>query len=91
MATDFSGQRPIPGVEFYKDNGTTAQVERASSDSSNNTPAGKQPTMTKAIWLACIGLGLAYTTAFQQNACTSAIVKHIDDELGISSPLRRVG
>ncbi len=75
--------RPIPGVEFYKDDGTATQIERASSTSSNNNNVvGKQQTMTKAVWLACIGLGLAYTTAFQQNACTTAIVKHIDDELG---------
>jgi len=38
--------------------------------------------MTKEKWLACIALGLSYTTAFQQNACTAAIVKHIDEELG---------
>lgn len=45
-------------------------------------PPAKEKTMTKAIWLACFGLCLAYTTSFQQNACTSAIVKHIDAELG---------
>jgi hypothetical protein len=44
-----------------------------------------QHTMTKAVWLACIALGFAYTTSFQQNACTSAIVKHIDTELGAYS------
>jgi hypothetical protein len=81
-------QRPIPGVEFYKDGATTTKIERASSSNSNENnrmaqqPEVKQQTMTKAVWLACIGLGLAYTTAFQQNACTTAIVKHIDDELG---------
>jgi hypothetical protein len=44
-----------------------------------------QQTMTKAVWLACIALGLSYTTSFQQNACTAAIVKHIDTELGTLS------
>jgi hypothetical protein len=83
MVSPIQSDKPIPGVEYYKDNGTTTQVERASSSSTNNV-GERQQTMTKAVWLACIGLGLAYTTAFQQNACTTAIVKHIDDELGMS-------
>ncbi len=42
----------------------------------------KEIRMTKAKWLACAALCISYTTAFQQNACTAAIVKHIDAELG---------
>lgn len=42
--------------------------------------------MTKAKWLACVGLCLAYTTSYQQNACTAAIVKSIDEKLGMSFP-----
>jgi hypothetical protein len=38
--------------------------------------------MNKAKWLACVALCLAYTTAYQQNSCTSAILKHIDEKLG---------
>jgi hypothetical protein len=41
-----------------------------------------ETTMNKAKWLACVALCLAYTTAYQQNACTSAILKHIDEKLG---------
>lgn len=50
------------------------------SDSSGAAPTG----MTKAKWLACIALGLGYTTTFQQLACTGTIVRHIDLELGHS-------
>jgi hypothetical protein len=39
--------------------------------------------MTRAKWLACFALGLSYTTAFQQGACLSAIVKSIDEALGV--------
>jgi len=42
----------------------------------------KELRMTRAKWLACAALCISYTTAFQQNACTAAIVKHIDAELG---------
>jgi hypothetical protein len=42
-----------------------------------------ETTMNKAKWLACVALCLAYTTAYQQNACTSAILKHIDEKLGM--------
>lgn len=38
--------------------------------------------MTKTKWLACIALCISYSTAYQQNAVTAAIAKHIDDELG---------
>jgi hypothetical protein len=69
--------------------GGTTQVEekKGSTDGSDVVhvaEAGPQGSshMTKAKWLACIALGFSYTTAFQQNACTAAIVKHIDSELG---------
>jgi hypothetical protein len=39
--------------------------------------------MTRAKWLACFALGLSYTTAFQQGACLGAIVKSIDEALGV--------
>jgi hypothetical protein len=41
-----------------------------------------EPRMTKAKWLACIALGISYTTAFQQGATLGAIVKSIDEALG---------
>jgi hypothetical protein len=41
-----------------------------------------EPRMTKAKWLACIALGISYTTAFQQGATVGAIIKSIDEALG---------
>lgn len=38
--------------------------------------------MSFAKWMACIALGLSYTTAIQQHSCTATIVKHIDIALG---------
>jgi hypothetical protein len=67
-----------------KDN-TRPQLEKADVSSNDEDEIARpQKTMTKAIWLACIALCLSYTTAFQQNSCTAAIVKHIDAELGRS-------
>ena len=62
------------------------QVEAADNSSNDDDNPTRQTTMTRAVWLACIALCLSYTTAFQQNSCTSAIVKHIDAELGKSRP-----
>ena len=42
-----------------------------------------EPRMTKAKWLACIALGISYTTAFQQGATLGAIIKSIDEALGM--------
>ncbi|KAK2794657.1 hypothetical protein FQN51_000755 [Onygenales sp. PD_10] len=52
------------------------------ANSSEDALAQPETRMTKAKWLAAIALCISYTTAFQQNACTAAIVKHIDVELG---------
>ena len=38
--------------------------------------------MSLAKWMACLALGLSYTTAIQQHSCTATIVKHIDIALG---------
>ena len=75
---------------------TSTQVEKGESGSESEpvrNNAAPEQHMTPAIWLACISLCLSYTTAFQQNACTAAIVKHIDAELGLSLyriPLRQL-
>jgi hypothetical protein len=59
-------------------------VNLSVADSTDDEEQG--PTrMTKAKWLACLSLGLGYTTAFQQLACTGTILRHIDQELGHSS------
>lgn len=55
-----------------------------SLDPPSPNPTGPgEPRMTRAKWLACLALGLGYTTTFQQIACTATIIKHIDDELGM--------
>jgi MFS family permease len=46
-----------------------------------------EPRMTKAKWLACIALGISYTTAFQQGATLGAIIKSIDIALGLSEDI----
>lgn len=38
--------------------------------------------MTKAKWLACIALGLGYTTSMQQATCLGAILRSINLALG---------
>lgn len=55
-----------------------------SSDSDVPPLQRTQTTMNKEKWLACIALCLAYTTAFQQNSCTGAILKQIDEALGMT-------
>jgi len=52
---------------------------------SNNSEEDEyiEPRMTKAKWLACIALGISYTTAFQQGATLGAIIKSIDQVLGM--------
>lgn len=61
----------------------TAVADHASdSEHEEKQPARVETRMTKAKWLACISLCISYSTAFQQNAVTAAIAKHIDDELG---------
>ena len=68
------------------------EVKMASPDSTSEVkePVSQPETrMTKAKWLACIALCISYSTAYQQNAVTAAIAKHIDDELGKdTTPLR---
>jgi len=46
-----------------------------------------EPRMSKEKWLAIIALALSYTTSYQQSACTSAIIKQIDNALGSSFTL----
>ncbi|KAF2664163.1 MFS general substrate transporter [Microthyrium microscopicum] len=60
------------------------QLEHASSSDSNGVQEDSNGIggISRAKWLAIIALCLSYTTTVQQNACTAAIVKHIDAELG---------
>jgi hypothetical protein len=54
----------------------------AQDENAEIAPKSTETGMTKAKWLACIALCLSYTTSYQQNACTSAILKQIDEKLG---------
>jgi hypothetical protein len=88
MATSNPIARRVDSLEIDTENkfqGISTNVEKTDSGSDNEQIKSAPPEqhMTKAIWLACIALSLSYTTAFQQNACTAAIVKHIDTELGM--------
>ena len=62
-----------------------AQVELTDSGTSGGSDIADPAVarMTLAKWLACIALGTCFTTAYQQNLTTSAIVKHIDNALGM--------
>jgi hypothetical protein len=53
-----------------------------SAEERDNEEGAEQSSMNLTKWLACIALGLSYTTAIQQQACTASIVKHIDIALG---------
>jgi hypothetical protein len=85
MASQDRGPGEKGEIEMSKQDGERPQVETADSTSNGEDNITRpQKTMTRAVWLACIALCLSYTTAFQQNSCTAAIVKHIDAELGKS-------
>ena len=59
------------------------QIEVAGTTDSSSEEAGPiRERMTTRTWLAIFALGLTYMTAFQQGACTAAIVKSIDIALG---------
>ncbi|KAF2403608.1 MFS general substrate transporter [Trichodelitschia bisporula] len=53
-----------------------------SLDGEGLEPVETNGGMTRAKWLACIALCFSYTTSFQQNSCTAAILKQIDEALG---------
>jgi hypothetical protein len=61
------------------------QIELVASNTSSNEENAERAHMTTTKWLALIALGLSYMTAFQQGACTAAIVKSIDEALGYAA------
>lgn len=69
------------GIELVEKNMVQSIDDASSGDEA--TLQRTDTSMNKAKWLACVALCLAYTTAYQQNACTSAILKHIDEKLGV--------
>jgi hypothetical protein len=83
MAAPVVKNEVLEEVELEDSREKTKAVQTDGSSDSNSAPLERTETsMNKAKWLACIALCLAYTTAYQQNACTAAILKHIDEELG---------
>ena len=81
MAATPEKKSGVEEVELHEK--TTVENIDDISSSDEVTIQRTEPTMNKAKWLACVALCLAYTTAYQQNACTSAILKHIDEKLGM--------
>ena len=69
--------------ELQKDGIVTEEKEVPYSPMEYASPPDTR--MTRAKWLACIALGLAYTTAFQQGACLGSIVQSINEALGVRS------
>ena len=58
------------------------QIEVAGTTDSSSEEGPLRERMTVKTWMAVFALGLTYMTAFQQGACTAAIVKSIDIALG---------
>lgn len=58
------------------------QIEVAGTTDASSEEEPLQERMTVKTWLAVGTLALTYMTAFQQGACTAAIVKSIDIALG---------
>jgi hypothetical protein len=65
-----------------EDTTVTERVEVSESVDETPEETSETRTMNLTVWLACIALGLSYTTAIQQQASTASIVKHIDIALG---------
>jgi hypothetical protein len=83
MAAPVEKKQAMEEVELEESPEKPHIVQTNRSSDSDIAPLERTDTsMNKAKWLACIALCLAYTTAYQQNACTAAILKHIDEELG---------
>jgi hypothetical protein len=59
-----------------------SQIETVASHTSSDEPPHARAPMTTQQWLAILALALSYMTAFQQGACSAAIVKSIDEALG---------
>lgn len=78
MSSDFLDEKKEQRIEVE-------HISDADASAAIDHPSHPETRMTRVKWLACIALSLSYTTAFQQNACTAAIVKHIDAELGKSA------
>lgn len=80
MASDNHSDKPdFEHLEVVK---SSTADNGSDSEHDEKPPPAVETRMTKAKWLACISLCISYSTAFQQNAVTAAIAKHIDDELG---------
>lgn len=79
VLTSDSNKQPSQHIELVDSD--TKRVETVTtSEEDQHVESGnlvEDGSMTKTKWLACIALCLSYTTAYQQNACTAAIVNHI--------------
>lgn len=79
---------PVEHSKDLKKEEGVDQIEVAgTTDSSSEEVGPLRERMTTKTWLAIISLALTYMTAFQQGACTAAIVKSIDIALGMRTCL----
>ena len=80
---------PVEHSKDLKKEEGVDQIEVAgTTDSSSEEVGPLRERMTTKTWLAIISLALTYMTAFQQGACTAAIVKSIDIALGLCTSSR---
>ena len=77
---------PIQESKDLKREQGVDQIEVAGTTDSSSDEEPLRERMTTKTWLAIFALGLTYMTAFQQGACTAAIVKSIDIALGTRRP-----
>jgi hypothetical protein len=81
-----STQSPDQSIEKTENKANVQRVETINvSNESDDASESESNRMNATKWLACIALGMSYTTALQQQACTASIVRHIDIELGPTS------
>ncbi|QDS72450.1 hypothetical protein FKW77_009493 [Venturia effusa] len=65
-----------------EEKGSSLSVESSEAETDG---AQRGSSMDSSQWLACIALGLSYSTSIQQHASTATIVHHIDAALGPTS------
>ncbi len=84
MATPIKPDSKGGGIELAETHigSENAAIDLHSETASEEDFGPVDSRMSFAKWMACIALGLSYTTAIQQHSCTATIVKHIDIALG---------
>lgn len=84
MTADISKVEPT--TVDAKGNGVD-QIEVVDTNTTSSEENQERAKMTLTKWLALVSLALSYMTAFQQGACSAAIIKSIDEALGRHIPM----